>query len=186
MRRVAGRHLPAPATRVRNGATGPRSRALRPTISCAFLNRAPPPGCWLGRFGHRRKDLRPFVDVCVVGNLGLWASKAMARGPDGSVRCGSLYRTRLRPWMYTWGAGGDEITAELPGDELVSSHTPRTTGSGLTNLHHVLPMPVEHSRLRRCRNTAPSCDGVRRCHDAASASAAPIWTTMPHSSWSRR
>ena len=30
-------------------------------------------------------------------------------------------------------------------------------------------MPVEHSRLRRCRNAAPSCDGVRRCPDAASA-----------------
>jgi hypothetical protein len=39
----------------------------------------------------------------------------------------ALYRTRLRPWMYTWGAGNDEITAELPGDELVSAHTPRTT-----------------------------------------------------------
>ena len=29
--------------------------------------------------------------------------------------------------MYTWGAGDDEITAVLPGDELVSAHTPRTT-----------------------------------------------------------
>jgi hypothetical protein len=39
----------------------------------------------------------------------------------------ALYRMRLRPWMYTWGADDDEITAVLPGDELVSSHTPRTT-----------------------------------------------------------
>jgi hypothetical protein len=39
----------------------------------------------------------------------------------------ALYRTRLRPWMYTWGAGGEEITAVLPGDELVAAHTPRTT-----------------------------------------------------------
>src|SRR6476659_4379262 len=39
----------------------------------------------------------------------------------------ALYRTRLRPWMYTWGAGDDEIAAVLPGDELVAAHTPRTT-----------------------------------------------------------
>ena len=39
----------------------------------------------------------------------------------------ALYRMRLRPWMYTWGASDDEITAVLPGDELVSAHTPRTT-----------------------------------------------------------
>jgi hypothetical protein len=29
--------------------------------------------------------------------------------------------------MYTWGAREDEVTAPLPGDELVSVHTPRTT-----------------------------------------------------------
>ena len=39
----------------------------------------------------------------------------------------ALYRTRLRPWMYTWGASDDEIKAVLPGDELVSALTPRTT-----------------------------------------------------------
>jgi hypothetical protein len=39
----------------------------------------------------------------------------------------ALYRMRLRPWMYTWGAGDDEITAVLPGDELVASRTARTT-----------------------------------------------------------
>jgi len=39
----------------------------------------------------------------------------------------ALYRMRLRPWMYTWGATDDEIEAVLPGDELVSAHTPRTT-----------------------------------------------------------
>ena len=39
----------------------------------------------------------------------------------------ALYRMRVRPWMYTWGASDDEITAVLPGDELVSAHTPRTT-----------------------------------------------------------
>jgi|SRR5215213_9310435 len=39
----------------------------------------------------------------------------------------ALYRTILRPWMYTWGADDDEITAEFPGDELVAANTPRTT-----------------------------------------------------------
>jgi hypothetical protein len=39
----------------------------------------------------------------------------------------ALYQTRLRPWMYTWGAGDEEITAVLPGDELVAARTPRTT-----------------------------------------------------------
>jgi hypothetical protein len=38
-----------------------------------------------------------------------------------------LYRGRFRPWMYNWGAREDEVTASLPGDELVSAHTPRTT-----------------------------------------------------------
>ena len=31
----------------------------------------------------------------------------------------ALYWGRLRPWMYTWGADDDEITAVLPGDDLV-------------------------------------------------------------------
>ena len=39
----------------------------------------------------------------------------------------ALYRMQVRPWMYTWGAGDEEITAVLPGDELVAAHTPRTT-----------------------------------------------------------
>lgn len=39
----------------------------------------------------------------------------------------ALYRGRLSPWMYTWGADADEVTAVLPGDELVSAHAPRTT-----------------------------------------------------------
>ncbi len=25
----------------------------------------------------------------------------------------ALYRGRLRPWMYTWGAREDEVTAQL-------------------------------------------------------------------------
>ncbi len=39
----------------------------------------------------------------------------------------ALYRTRLQPWMYTWGAGAEEIEAALPGDGLVAVGTPRTT-----------------------------------------------------------
>ncbi len=39
----------------------------------------------------------------------------------------ALYRGRLRPWMYTWGADDDEVTAVLPGDELVSAMAPRAT-----------------------------------------------------------
>ena len=39
----------------------------------------------------------------------------------------ALYRLHVRPWMYTWGASDEEITAVLPGDELVAAHTPRTT-----------------------------------------------------------
>ena len=38
-----------------------------------------------------------------------------------------LYRLHVRPWMYTWGASDEEITAVLAGDELVAAHTPRTT-----------------------------------------------------------
>jgi hypothetical protein len=39
----------------------------------------------------------------------------------------ALYRAEVRPRMYTWGADADEVTADLPGDELVSATTPRTT-----------------------------------------------------------
>ena len=39
----------------------------------------------------------------------------------------ALYRGKLRPWLYTWGADDDEITAELAGDELVAATAPRTT-----------------------------------------------------------
>jgi hypothetical protein len=38
-----------------------------------------------------------------------------------------LYRAKVRPWMYTWGARGNELTAKLPGDELVEAATPSTT-----------------------------------------------------------
>jgi hypothetical protein len=39
----------------------------------------------------------------------------------------ALYRGRLRPWMYRWGADDDEVTGTLPGDDLVAANTPTTT-----------------------------------------------------------
>ncbi len=36
------------------------------------------------------------------------------------------YRTRIRPWMYSWGATHEEAVEGLPGDELVAGG-PRTT-----------------------------------------------------------
>src|SRR5215475_6441438 len=39
----------------------------------------------------------------------------------------ALYRGRLRPWMYSWGADDDELAATLPGDALVAANTPTTT-----------------------------------------------------------
>ncbi|MCV7200875.1 hypothetical protein H7J71_02470 [Mycolicibacterium peregrinum] len=39
----------------------------------------------------------------------------------------AMYRGRIRPWMYTWGADPDELTAVFPGDELVRAGAPRTT-----------------------------------------------------------
>lgn len=39
----------------------------------------------------------------------------------------ALYHFRTRPWMYTWGARDEELTAPLPGDELVAGDPVRTT-----------------------------------------------------------
>lgn len=57
-----------------------------------------------------------------MGKTHGWMAAAMAAG--GVV---TLYRGRIRPWMYTWGATDDEVTAVLPGDELVMAGTPHTT-----------------------------------------------------------
>lgn len=51
-----------------------------------------------------------------------WLATAMAA--LGGV---ALYRAHLQPWIYTWGVTEPEITAELPGDELVATGVPRTT-----------------------------------------------------------
>ena len=37
------------------------------------------------------------------------------------------YRTRVRPWMYFWGATREEIVEDLPADDLVATDRPRTT-----------------------------------------------------------
>ena len=39
----------------------------------------------------------------------------------------ALYRCKVRSWMYRWGATDDEVTAELPADELIAATTPTTT-----------------------------------------------------------
>ncbi|MGE5695459.1 MAG: hypothetical protein ACM4D3_09555 [Candidatus Sericytochromatia bacterium] len=51
----------------------------------------------------------------------------MLAGLAAAVGGVQLYRRAVRPWMYTWGACADEANAVLPGDELVSTVTPRTT-----------------------------------------------------------
>lgn len=38
-----------------------------------------------------------------------------------------FYRTRIRSWMYAWGATVEECGGALPGDELVSQGRTRTT-----------------------------------------------------------
>jgi hypothetical protein len=57
-----------------------------------------------------------------MGKQRAWLAGLMVVG--GAV---ALYRSRLRPWMYRWGADDDEVTAALPGEDLVATNTPRTT-----------------------------------------------------------
>jgi hypothetical protein len=57
-----------------------------------------------------------------MGKQRVWLAVLMA--VLGAV---ALYRGRLRPWMYRWGADDDELAAALPGDELVAADTPKTT-----------------------------------------------------------
>jgi hypothetical protein len=58
----------------------------------------------------------------VMGRQRGWLAAAMA-----AAEVVALYRARLKPWMYTWGATDFEIAAVLPGDELVTPNSPRTT-----------------------------------------------------------
>jgi hypothetical protein len=53
----------------------------------------------------------------------LLAAAAVAAATATAV----VYRTRVRPWMYHWGATPDEVDAALPGDDLVDGTGPRTT-----------------------------------------------------------
>lgn len=39
----------------------------------------------------------------------------------------ALYESRIKPWMYRWGASDYEVATVLPGDDLVQPGTPRTT-----------------------------------------------------------
>ena len=57
-----------------------------------------------------------------MGKERLWlAGAALMMGTE------ALYTRIVRPWMYSWGAYPDELNAMLPGDELVSATTPRST-----------------------------------------------------------
>ncbi|MBV9091890.1 MAG: hypothetical protein JO044_18595 [Mycobacteriaceae bacterium] len=57
-----------------------------------------------------------------MGNERRWlAGAVLAMGTE------ALYKRVVRPWMYTWGAYPDEVHAALPGDELVTATTPRST-----------------------------------------------------------
>lgn len=57
-----------------------------------------------------------------MARMNAWLATAMA--VLGGV---ALYRAHVRPWIYTWGATEPEITAKLPGDELVATDALRTT-----------------------------------------------------------
>jgi hypothetical protein len=57
-----------------------------------------------------------------MGKKRPWLAGLMA-----AIGAVGLYRGMVRPWMYTWGARADEVTAALPGDELVQPGGPRTT-----------------------------------------------------------
>jgi hypothetical protein len=57
-----------------------------------------------------------------MGKQQPWLAGLMA-----AVGAVALYRSGVRPWMYTWGARADEVTAVLLGDELVQPGAPRTT-----------------------------------------------------------
>jgi hypothetical protein len=39
----------------------------------------------------------------------------------------ALYRAHVRPWIYHWGARDDELSAPLPGDELIEPGTVHAT-----------------------------------------------------------
>jgi hypothetical protein len=57
-----------------------------------------------------------------MGNKRPWLATLMT-----AAGAAALYRAKMRPWMYTWGARLDEVDAVLPGDDLVSPTAPRTT-----------------------------------------------------------
>lgn len=51
-----------------------------------------------------------------------WLAAAMA-----AIGIVAMYRAHVRPWLCSWGATDFEVTAQLPGDELVPHNVPRTT-----------------------------------------------------------
>src|SRR4029079_4018585 len=57
-----------------------------------------------------------------MGKQRTWLADLMA-----AVGAIALSRGPSERWICRWGADDDEITAVLPGDELVAAHQPRTT-----------------------------------------------------------
>lgn len=57
-----------------------------------------------------------------MGKQTRWLAAVMA-----AVGLGAMYRSEVRPRMYTWGADDREIEGTLPGDEFVAPGTIRTT-----------------------------------------------------------
>ena len=53
--------------------------------------------------------------------------RPLISGLMAAVAAVSLYRAEIRPRIYTWGAGGDDVAAPLPGDELVRADAATTT-----------------------------------------------------------
>ncbi|WP_234834700.1 hypothetical protein [Mycolicibacterium stellerae] len=51
----------------------------------------------------------------------------LVSGLMAGIGAAALYRAEVKPRMYVWGAGDDEVSCPLPGDELVMAGVPRTT-----------------------------------------------------------
>jgi hypothetical protein len=57
-----------------------------------------------------------------MGKQRPWLAGVMA-----AVGVAALYYGHVRPWIYTWGARDDELTARMPGDDLVAADSMRAT-----------------------------------------------------------
>ena len=74
-------------------------------------------------------------------------ARRWAAGVALALGAATMYREVVRPSMYAWGARADEVDAVLPGDDLVSARTPRTTRA-LTIIRTPRPMLTTGPRFR--------------------------------------